>query len=107
MQAPAAAAAELLHLMIAQPGKLSSGSITKLLTAAGSASAVPQAYDPALCAALEQMLQELAQKRKHTLDDLWFVVGLLQHRLLQAAGGDADMEALLLGPGRMASEHIK
>jgi hypothetical protein len=53
------------------------------------------------------MLQEQVQKRKHTLDDLWFVVGLLQHRLLQAAGGDADMEALLLGPGRMASEHIK
>lgn len=106
-KAPAAAADELLLLLTAQPGSISSGAIAKLLTSAGSADAVPQAYDPALCTALEQMVLESLQKRKHTLDDLWFMVGLLQHRLLQAAGGDVEMEALLLGPGTLTTEHLK
>jgi hypothetical protein len=53
------------------------------------------------------MVLEPLQKRTHTLDDLWFLVGLLQHRLLQAAGDDAEMKTLLLGPGILSTEHLE
>lgn len=94
-------------MLTAQSGSLTSGNLTKLLATAGSRGAVTQAYHPALRTALEQMLQQQLKMRKHTLDDLWFITGLLQHRLLQAAGGDPKMEVLLLGPGALTAAHLR
>jgi hypothetical protein len=107
VQAPAAAAEELLRRLTAQSGSVRFDEIVKLYSSASSGGSVPNAYDPALCTAFEPMLQEQSQKRKHTLDDLWFVVGLMQHRLLQAAGGDPGMTELLLGPGTLTTDFLK
>jgi hypothetical protein len=97
----------LLHSLTAQPGRLTSGDVLKLFTTAGSPGPEMQAFDPALCTALEQLVQEQLLQRTLTLDDMCLFAGLLQHMLLQTAGGDRQMGELLLGPGVITTEHLK